>query len=682
MCGIFGVIADANSGLSVSDAKKTMDKLFVLSESRGKEAAGIAYLNPETIYVAKYAESASQVIRRKTYQNIFDCNGSVQSVNDSIRRGFPVCMMGHSRLVTNGGQQFHANNQPAIASGMVAVHNGIITNVNDLWLRYPHLERTTQLDTEIFLALLRENYKQTCNLSQALRATYKEVEGVASIIVYFEDINCALLTTNNGSLYFGANIEKRICVFASEKYILTTFAKSRGVPHSMQNLSIRHIEPGMGILIPFDTLNFEEFRFDQDKQIDIPLTLLELPRKIVDISLTEHADLGELRMPGEGPYILPANFVDEFPKNKKVIDSLRRCTRCILPETMPFIQFDDNGVCNYCQSYQPIDHLGMDALREKLEPYRKKNDEPDCLVTFSGGRDSSYAVHILKTVLGMNPVTYTYDWGMITDLGRRNQMRICGKLGIENILVSADIGRKRKNIQKNVLAWLRNPDLGTVPLFMAGDKQYFYYANKVGEQTDSKLVVLCENLLETTRFKTGFCGIEPHFESNHTYTLSLVNKFRLAIYYARQYMMNPAYLNSSLLDTIGAYISYYFIPHNYLNIYQYIQWDEQEIDRTLIESYDWETAIDTKTTWRIGDGTASFYNYIYYTMAGFTENDTFRSNQIREGMLAREDALKKIESDNQPRYESIQWYCDITGIDFNTTIQKINLAPKLYKKYL
>ncbi|MBE7434429.1 MAG: hypothetical protein HS100_10965 [Anaerolineales bacterium] len=682
MCGIFGVIARPDPELSVSNVKMVMDKLFLLSESRGKEAAGIAYINPDSIYVAKYAETASQVIKRKTYKDIFDRNTSAESIHGSIKGGFPICMMGHSRLVTNGGQQFHANNQPAIACGIVAIHNGIITNSNDLWLRYPHLEKSTQLDTEVFLAMLRDKLRQTESLTEAVSSTYMDVEGVASIIAYFEDINCVLLSTNNGSLYFGTNREKGIYVFASEKYILTSFAKSRGIPVSMQNLIVRQVEPGQGIVISLDTLSLESFRFDQNRPIEISLAPLETPRKIVDLSLPEHLGTNELKMPGEGPYILPPNFIDEFPKNINAINSLRRCSKCILPETMPFIEFDNDGVCNYCRSYQPITYLGLEALQEKLVPYRKTNGDPDCLVTFSGGRDSSYAVHILKNLLGMRPVTYTYDWGMITDLGRRNQMRICGKLGLENILVSADIGRKRENIKKNILAWLKTPDLGTIPLFMAGDKQYFYYANKVGEQTNSKLIVLGENLLETTRFKSGFCGIEPQFEESHTYTLSFANKFKLAMYYARQYSINPAYINSSLIDTIGAYISYYFIPHNYLNIYQYIKWDEREIDRTLIEVYDWETAKDTKTTWRIGDGTASFYNYIYFTMAGFTENDTFRSNQIREGMLTREEALGKIETDNQPRYESIQWYCDIIGIDFDTTLQKINLAPKLYQIYL
>ena len=50
---------------------------------------------------------------------------------------------------------------------------------------------------------------------------------------------------------------------------------------------------------------------------------------------------------------------------------------------------------------------------------------------------------------------------------------------------------------------------------------------------------------------------------------------------------------------------------DYIHIYDYWKWDEDEINKVLINQYDWETATDTNTTWRIGDGTAAFYNYIY-----------------------------------------------------------------------
>ena len=135
-----------------------------------------------------------------------------------------------------------------------------------------------------------------------------------------------------------------------------------------------------------------------------------------------------------------------------------------------------------------------------------------------------------------------------------------------------------------------------------------------------------------------------------------------------------------MLDTIGAFFSYYGMAHDYINIYDYIQWDEKQTVDLLVNEYDWEIDPDYSSTWRIGDGTAPFYNYIYYIIAGFTENDTFRSNQIREGILSREEALRKVQLENQPRWKAIKWYCDVIGIDFEHAIRTINAMPKLYRK--
>jgi hypothetical protein len=141
---------------------------------------------------------------------------------------------------------------------------------------------------------------------------------------------------------------------------------------------------------------------------------------------------------------------------------------------------------------------------------------------------------------------------------------------------------------------------------------------------------------------------------------------------------NPAYLNSSLFDTLsGEYWRSINKKTDYFHIFDFWEWDEEVSDNTLAQ-YNWELANDTPTSWRIGDATAAFYNYVYYTVAGFTEHDTFRSNQIREGAITRDKALKLLEAENQPRYESIRWYLDAVGIDFKSAISTVNRVPKLY----
>ena len=129
------------------------------------------------------------------------------------------------------------------------------------------------------------------------------------------------------------------------------------------------------------------------------------------------------------------------------------------------------------------------------------------------------------------------------------------------------------------------------------------------------------------------------------------------------------------LDWLSTYLYWNFALKQADYIFDYWRWDEGIVDQVL-EEYQWEKAPDTQTTWRIGDGTAAFYNYVYFTAAGFTEHDTFRSNQIREGVLSRADALVLVAEENRPRYPNIKWYLDAIGMDFAEVISVVNAMPR------
>lgn len=677
MCGIFGIVIHRDSQVKSRVVERVLKDLFRLSESRGTEASGIAVLSDTSISVLKHSLPAARLIGSVEYQN-FLRHHLLEPLDATGTRGHvALAAIGHCRLVTNGSQECHYNNQPVISSGMVCIHNGIVANVDDLWRRFEDLKRMFDVDTEIALKLILRFREETGSLVTAIRKTYGEIEGAASVAVLFEDLDVLLLSTNNGSLFVCQDTNSKAWVFASEKEILRTVIRRNRRGTTFREEDVRQIKAGTGLLLDLKTLKPEPFSLGGTEAGVEPGTHRCRERRIIG-DVSDHA--GPVARPDpagrSGPEVFLPKIVDEFPQNRAAVAKLTRCTRCVLPETMPFITFDAEGVCNYCRNYKQLERRGPAKLEDYVERHRRRDGEPDCLVAFSGGRDSSYGLHYIKTVLHMNPVAFTYDWGMVTDLARRNQMRMCGKLGVEHILVSANIARKRSNIRKNVLAWLKRPHLGAVPLFMAGDKQFFYHANRLRAKMDIPLVFFCVNLLEATSFKSGFCGVRT---VNVAYNMTVWNRVRLAMFYAKEALANPAYLNTSVLDSLFAYGAYYVFPHDFPNIYDFVGWNEPEVEHTLLKDYHWETAPDTPTTWRIGDGTAPFYNYIYYTMAGLTENDTFRSNQVREGMLSREAAVRLVEKENEPRYDAIRWYCDIVGVDFERTIVVINAAPKLYR---
>lgn len=639
MCGIFGIVTTPESRLTAKALRRISDSLFRHSESRGKEASGLVWRNGAGIHVIKSPITATELISTPDYRRLFS----------NAEFAHPFVLIGHSRLVMSGHQHDNRNNQPVTFGHTVGVHNGIIVNHREVWDGLAGAGPKTALDSEAMMALVDHHRERLGNAADAIAESFHSVEGSASLALLFDDAPELLLATNTGSLYAFAAQDLGLFAFASEAWILRQVLKRVAPGPEGRERTIEQIGPFTGRIVNQQGLTEERFSF----RMNPSLTSGRNTRRAPEVRTYQH---DSRTPPDEG--------------------ALRRCTRCILPTTMPFIEFDEDGVCNYCRNYRPMPVKGPEALEAALAPYRKAAGVPDCVAGFSGGRDSSYGLHLLKKELGMTPVALTYDWGMVTDLARRNQARICGSLGVDHVLVSADIDRKRGYIRKNLLAWLKKPDLGMIPLLMAGDKQMFYYMNQLRRRTGIELVVLCLNPMEKTDFKSGFCNVVQG-EGTAFYHTTFLNKMRMVGYYLGNFLSNPAYLNRSLLDTAGAFVSSYFMPHNHLYLFDYLRWDEDQINQTLIDGYNWEMAKDVSTTWRIGDGTAAFYNYIYYKVAGFTENDTFRSNQIRENVINRAQALALVSEENKSRMESIREYLDLLNVDFDDTMGVIDAMPPI-----
>jgi hypothetical protein len=631
---------------------QSIRQLFTLSETRGKEAAGLAIATSGSLFVTKDSVAASDMMKTREFGKLLErADGWFEGADSNA-----LAAIGHSRLVTNGLQGIDSNNQPVWRDEIVLIHNGIVVNVDELWEREKSngIEPRADVDTEVIAALISRYRREGRTVEAAVSQVFEDIYGETSIAFFLRDTNAMYFATNTGSLYMCVNAAGTGMFFASERYICAQLTEGSGAIPGFERAEITQLRPGQGATVNLETLNMHVFELAGGKSA--------------------------LAAPSIAPMLAVQREVEEkSSRAQQALKLMPRCSKCLLPQTMPFIAYDADGVCNYCHSYKPWVKRPEGELRERLERVRSKNGLPDCIVAFSGGRDSSYGLHVLKTEYDMTPLTFSYDWGMVTDLARRNQARMCGKLGIEHIWVSADIKQKRAHIRRNVLAWLKKPDLGLIPLFMAGDKEVFWHANRLMETYKINEMVFCTNELEKTIFKQGFLGIDARESTVHKpSSLPLIGKLGMLWKYGSRFVQNPAYFNRSMPDTLFAFFSYYVIKQNLFSLFDFMPWDEDEINSTLIDGYEWETAPDSLSTWRIGDGTAPFYNYVYFTVAGFTEYDTFRSNQIREGALTREAAMKFVNSENQPRWKSIRDYAQMINVDFDHMIRTVDRIPKLY----
>jgi glutamine---fructose-6-phosphate transaminase (isomerizing) len=686
MCGIFGIAIRENYNLSTKELMTITNGMFKLSESRGKEASGLALRFKDSIFVLKEPITSSRLVKTSKYKDLF-----THTLKDKgytgIQEQDPILVLGHSRLQTNGQSEINTNNQPVVKDGAVGIHNGIIVNDDKLWSEFPSIKKTYDVDTEVFLSLLQMFRKQGKSIVEAVRLVFENIEGSASVAIEFDDVNSFVLASNTGSLYMALSQNEKILVFASEKYILQQIINFKLLRSMFVDKPITQVIAGQGYLVDLTRSRQQLFLLKNNSSVDNKTETLASK-----VNTFELYDQQILSLPDTSQYLLHEDNKNAMVQNWEALysneNTLNRCTRCLLPETMPYISFDEKGLCSYCRDYETRGNYlkGEKALEEFISPYRKSSGEPDVLIGFSGGRDSAYGLDYIKNTLGLHPITFTYDWGMVNDLARRNQARVVGKLGIEHIVISADIRTKRANIRKNLKAWLKRPDLGMVPILMAGDKQFYYYFHKVRKQTGIKLFIFCggyEGEEGTGLFKYGFCNVTTQGSKNalkRMTGISKKNKAKIMFYYFKQFIRNPSYINRSMFDTLFAFYSSYVLKDDYLYLFHYLDWDEKTIVNTIIEKFNWERENDTIATWRTDDGTAAFYNYIYLTMAGFTEFDIFRSHQIREGKLTRDQGYEIIKEENKPRLKSIEWYGQAIDFDMNNAIETINSAPRLYGK--
>jgi N-acetyl sugar amidotransferase len=117
------------------------------------------------------------------------------------------------------------------------------------------------------------------------------------------------------------------------------------------------------------------------------------------------------------------------------MSTLNRCSRCLLPETHETIFFDEAGVCNVCRQHEfKQNKIDWDKkkieLDELVEIYRGKYDY-DCLVPFSGGKDSTWTLYYLVEHYKLKPLVVRFDHGFLRPNLIENTTRVLRKLGVD-----------------------------------------------------------------------------------------------------------------------------------------------------------------------------------------------------------------------------------------------------------
>ena len=153
---------------------------------------------------------------------------------------------------------------------------------------------------------------------------------------------------------------------------------------------------------------------------------------------------------------MTVNFCISTESNTIAVEyDVLRCTRCTLSEKFPSISFDEDGICCYCQDPKGS-CLSVSAHETVLQEVKQRiaaasEREYDCLVLYSGGKDSSYSLYYIKHLLGLKPLALTIDNGFVANSVFPNMKALTTALGVDHIIAKPSHALMHSLYQRSIM---------------------------------------------------------------------------------------------------------------------------------------------------------------------------------------------------------------------------------------
>lgn len=313
-------------------------------------------------------------------------------------------------------------------------------------------------------------------------------------------------------------------------------------------------------------------------------------------------------------------------------EEIKRCSKCIMPQTVDGIEFNEDGICNICTSFKK--NFEEKTLKKEAELINllekfKGQGQYDCLVPFSGGKDSVYTLYLCKK-FGLKPLAYNFNNHFHTEIGERNLHQILDKLGVDLIQFTPNWETAKKLCQKGVKKY--------------GDFCWFcncgIYASSINRAIIEKipLIIYGESSLSDQTGMSASEIIEKVYKDNCQHGITEV-----------EYLDN----NLSQKD-----LQPYLLPDmnlikniSIVHLADYIKWNKFEILEFIKKEFDWQEAdpndknFNSKTE-HIDCKYAIIKEHMKFLKRGYAVNTSTASEKIRLGEITRDQALKEINKDD------------------------------------
>jgi N-acetyl sugar amidotransferase len=364
------------------------------------------------------------------------------------------------------------------------------------------------------------------------------------------------------------------------------------------------------------------------------------------------------------------------------MSELRRCNNCLLPETYETIEIEqDNRSCNMCRTSE-YKKTGIDwakrkkMLDEVIEKFRGKYDY-DCIVPFSGGKDSSFTLYYLMKEYKIKPLVVRFNHGFMRSNHEKNVEKVLKKLGADfiNFTPNWQVVKRlmlESFMRKTDFCWHCHTGIYSyplqvaikynVPLVLWGEplaemSAYYTYEDDMIEWEDENKFNIYRNL--------GITADDMH---------GMINSPENPI--DKRDLMPYTYPKLEDLKRIG----YYSVC-----LGSFIPWDYKKQTRLIMDELGWSgdelegvpTEINQEFA-KIECWMQGTRDYIKYLKRGYGRVTQLVNFEVRNNTMTTEEAwewIKKYDGRKPQSLDVFLGYMGMTEEEFYDTVKKFVVPP-------
>jgi N-acetyl sugar amidotransferase len=358
---------------------------------------------------------------------------------------------------------------------------------------------------------------------------------------------------------------------------------------------------------------------------------------------------------------------------------MKYCKICLLPETHETIEFDSEGICNICQQHN-FKKSKIDWGKKRkdfetiLDQYKGKHAY-DCIVPFSGGKDSTYTLWRLVETFKLKCLVVSFDHGFYRPKLIENRTRVLKQLGMDSLIFRPNWKIVRalmleSLIRKGDFCWHCHAGIFAypmqvainynVPLVIWGEPQaeytaYYSYEDTLNEEeeVDEKRFNRFVNLGLTADDMLGMLN-DPNVDPRD--------------------LMPFAYPKLRDLKRV-----------NYRSIClgSYIPWDVKKQVEIIKTEIGWEEDLNAGIPpqyayEKVECQVQGIRDYLRYIKRGYGRTTHLTTIDIRNGRMARDEGLKLVDKYDGKRPESLPHFLEMLSLtedEFNRIAASHTVSP-------